>query len=71
MIVGPGFGGGASALDCTAEAQFPYDTARPFWDQLSCRLWYMKSSLDEPGGVVHGHGDRGVAVDAVIDGEAG
>jgi hypothetical protein len=69
VIVGPGFGGAASALDCTAEAQFPYDTARPFWDQLSCPLWYMKSSLDEPGGVYRATATVVWSVDAVIDGE--
>ena len=70
VIINPGFGGTATGLDCTAEAQFPYDTGRPFWDQLSCPLWYMKSSVDEPGGVYRASATVVWAVDAVIDGEA-
>ncbi len=70
VIINPGFGGAATNLDCTAEAQFPYDTARSFWDQRSCGLWYMKSSLDEPGGVYRATATVVWAVDAVIDGEA-
>ena len=67
--VSPGYGGVASALDCTVEAAFPYDRARPFWDQLSCPLWYMKSSLDEPGGVYRATATVTWEVNAVIDGE--
>ena len=70
VIINPGFGGTATGLDCTGEAQFPYDSARPFWDQLSCPLWYMKSSLDEPGGVYRATATVVWSVDAVIDGEA-
>ncbi len=69
VIIHPGFGGTAAALDCTVEGQFPYDTARTFWDQLSCPLWYMKSSLNEPGGVYRATATVVWSVDAVIDGE--
>ena len=39
VIINPGYGAASSGIDCTTEAQFPYDTARPFWDQQSCGLW--------------------------------
>jgi hypothetical protein len=68
-VIHPGFGGPSNGLDCTAEAQFPYDIARDFWDQLSCPLWFMKSSVDEPGGVYTATATVAWEVNAVVDGE--
>ena len=69
VLVNPGWGGPDNSVDCTVEAAFPYDTGRPFWDQESCGLWYMKSSLDEAGGVYRATATVVWEVNAVIDGE--
>ena len=69
VLVNPGWGGSGTSVDCTVEAAFPYDRGRPFWDQDSCGLWYMKSSLDEPGGVYRATATVVWEVNAVIDGE--
>ena len=67
--VNPGFGGEANGVDCSEQAQFPYDTARAFWDQLSCPLWFMKSSIDEPNGAYRVAVTVAWTVNATIDGE--
>jgi hypothetical protein len=69
VVVNPGYGGPAAGVDCTAEAQFPYDGARDFWDQSSCGLWFMKSSIDEPGGAYTATVTVAWEVNAVVDGE--
>ena len=69
VLVNPGWGGAGTSVDCTVEAAFPYDRGRPFWDQESCGLWYMKSSLDESGGVYRATATVVWEVNAVIDGE--
>ena len=38
VLFNPGWGGSETSVDCTVEAAFPYDRARPFWDQESCGL---------------------------------
>ena len=68
VVVNPGYGGPAAGIDCTAEAQFPYDGARDFWDQSACGLWFMKSSIDEPGGAYTATVTVAWEVNAVVDG---
>ena len=65
----PGWGGEGNAVDCTVEASFPYESSTPFWDQKSCGLLYMKSSVDEPGGSYVMTATVMWDVNAVIDGE--
>ena len=69
VVFDPGWEPGGLGVDCTVEAAFPYDRARSFWDQKSCPLWYMKSSIDEPGGVYTATATVVWEVNAVIDGE--
>lgn len=69
VVFDPGWDSGGLGVDCTVEAAFPYDRGREFWDQKSCGLWYMKSSLDEPGGVYRATVSVAWEVNAVIDGE--
>jgi hypothetical protein len=69
VVVHPGWGGPNNGVDCTTEAQFPYDSARDFWDQLSCGLWFMKSSADEPGGAYKVTTTVEWQVNATVDGE--
>lgn len=69
VTVHPGWGGEANATDCTLEAQFPYDKAVGYWDQRSCGLIYMKSSIDEPHGVYMARATVTWSVTAVIEGE--
>jgi hypothetical protein len=66
VSVNPGWGGDA---DCTLEAQFPYDRKVSYWEQRSCALLYMKSSVDEPGGAYTATATVTWIVSAVIDGE--
>ena len=65
----PGWGGTGNAIDCTVDAQFPYDRAKGYWDQRSCGLLYMKSSINEPGGVYTATATVTWEVNATIDGE--
>ena len=69
VVVHPGWGGPNNGLECTTEAQFPYDTSREFWDQLSCGLWFMKSSIDERGGAYTVTTTVEWQVNATVDGE--
>lgn len=69
VIVHPGWGGESNGLDCTVAASFPYEPSTPFWDQKSCGLLYMKSSVDEPGGSYLMTATVTWDVNAVIDGE--
>jgi hypothetical protein len=69
VVLHPGWGGANNGVECTTEAQFPYDSAREFWDQLSCGLWFMKSSVDEPGGAYNVTTTVEWQVNAVVDGE--
>ena len=70
VVINPGWGGEANSMDCTLEAQFPFDPVVGYWDQRSCGLLYMKSSLDEPGGVYVATASVTWSVTAVIEGEA-
>ena len=68
VMINPGWGGEANSTDCTLEAQFPYDRSVGYWDQRSCGLVYMKSSIDEPGGVYTATATVTWEVTATIDG---
>lgn len=70
VVINPGWGGEANSMDCTLDAQFPYDPAVGYWDQRSCGLLYMKSSLDEAGGVYVATAAVTWTVTATIEGEA-
>ena len=70
VVINPGWGGEANSMDCTLEAQFPFDPVVGYWDQRSCGLLYMKSSLGEPGGVYVATASVTWSVTAVIEGEA-
>jgi hypothetical protein len=65
----PGWGGTGNAIDCTTDAQFPYDRAKGYWEQRSCGLLYMKSSIHEPGGTYTATATVTWVVNATIDGE--
>ena len=65
----PGWGGPGNAVDCTTDAQFPYDRAKGYWEQRSCGLLYMKSSIREPGGAYTATATVTWVVNASIDGE--
>jgi hypothetical protein len=65
----PGWGGPGNAFDCTTDAQFPYDRTKSYWEQRSCGLLYMKSSVHEPGGVYTATATVTWVVNATIDGE--
>jgi hypothetical protein len=65
----PGWGGAGNAIDCTTDAQFPYDRAKGYWEQRSCGLLYMKSSIHEPGGTYTATATVTWVVNATIDGE--
>jgi hypothetical protein len=65
----PGWGDAGNATDCTEQAQFPYDRSVGYWDQRSCALLFMKSSIDEPGGVYTVRATVTWSVTAVVDGE--
>ena len=41
----------------------------PYWDQRSCGLLYMKSSIDEPGGAYMATATVTWVVNATIEGE--
>ncbi len=69
VVVHPGWGDSSNATDCTLEAQFPYDRAVSYWEQRSCSLLYMKSSINEPGGAYKATATVTWIVSAVIDGE--
>ncbi len=70
VAIHPGWGGPSNAVDCTLDAQFPYDRSKGYWEQRSCGLMYMKSSLDEPGGVYRATATVTWEVNATIEGEA-
>lgn len=69
VIVHPGWGSEDNTTDCTVDAQFPYDRSVGYWDQRSCALVYMKSSIDEPNGAYVARATVTWAVTAVIEGE--
>ena len=69
VAIHPGWGGPGNAVDCTLDAQFPYDRSKGYWEQRSCGLLYMKSSINEPGGVYTATATVTWEVNATIDGE--
>ncbi len=69
VTIHPGWGGAGNAIDCTLDAQFPYDRSKGYWEQRSCGLLYMKSSINEPGGVYTATATVTWEVNATIDGE--
>ncbi len=69
VVIHPGWGDAGNAINCTEQAQFPYDRNVGYWDQRSCPLLFMKSSIDEPGGTYTIRATVTWAVTAIIDGE--
>ena len=70
VIVHPGWGSEDNTTDCTVDAQFPFDRSVAYWDQRSCALVYMKSSINEPNGAYIARATVMWSVSAVIEGEA-
>ncbi len=69
VLVHPGWGSEDNTMDCTEDAQFPFDRRIDYWNQRSCGLQYMKSSVNEPGGAFTARVTVTWVVTAVIDGE--